>query len=80
MSQPELIFRCPVCERDINIPMTEFEQVPICETDRRIMVLVGGAGDEVNQGVREVMSGLTRLVVAALTKAPSTGPSKEGLG
>ena len=74
MTPPVMMFRCPVCRQEVKIPLAEFEQVPICEADRRIMQLVGGVGGEVNQGVQEVMTGLTRLAVAALTNTPGTGP------
>lgn len=74
MTQQKLLFRCPVCEKEVSIAVTEFDQVPVCEADRRIMQLIGGVGDEVNQGVNEVMTGLTRLAVAALQNTPGTGP------
>jgi hypothetical protein len=74
MTQQEIIFRCPVCGEEVNIPVTEFDQVPVCENDRRIMQVVGGTGEQVNLGVTEIMTGMTRLAAAALTQAPGTGP------
>ena len=74
MTLPVLIFRCLVCGREVKIPVTEFDQVPICEVDQRIMQVVGGTGEQVNLGVTEIMTGMTRLAAAALTKTPGTGP------
>jgi len=77
MTQQTMIFRCPKCNQEIKIDVAEFEQVPICEKDRRVMQLVSGVGGEVKQGVKEVMTGLTRLAVAALTNNPVIRPQEK---
>ena len=72
--KPELIFRCPVCGKEVKIPVTELEQVPVCEADRRLMQVVGGTGEQVNLGVHEIMTGMTRLAAAALTQSAGAEP------
>jgi hypothetical protein len=64
-----ILFRCPTCEREINIPLDELQQIPLCPTHQQPMTPVGNIG-EVNAAVGEVMQGLSRLAAAALRNQP----------